>query len=138
MQTSIENTLYSLLVAGRPSSKIPTPNGARLAALRKAAGLSQIQLAQALNIPQRTISFYERDADHFPSTLLAPLAKILGVSVEEILGIDAPTPCKRGPKSRLERQLEAIADLPRSQQQKILEVVEALIERNSNGHKQAA
>jgi hypothetical protein len=34
---------------------------------------------------------------------------------------------KRGPKSQLERQLEAIAALPRHQQQKILDVVEAMI-----------
>ena len=34
---------------------------------------------------------------------------------------------KRGPKSQLERQLEAIATLPRNQQQKILAVVEAMI-----------
>ena len=33
----------------------------------------------------------------------------------------------RGPKSQLERQLEAIASLPRHQQQKILAVVEAMI-----------
>jgi hypothetical protein len=34
---------------------------------------------------------------------------------------------KRGPKSQLERQLEAIATLPRNQQQKTLAVVEAMI-----------
>jgi DNA-binding XRE family transcriptional regulator len=30
-----------------------------MAALRKAAGLSQVQLAKAVGIPQRTLSFYE-------------------------------------------------------------------------------
>jgi hypothetical protein len=44
--------------------------------------------------------------------------------MEELLGIDnASQRSKRGPKSQLERQLEAIADLPRNQQQKILAVV---------------
>jgi hypothetical protein len=48
--------------------------------------------------------------------------------MEEILGIDnGAQRSKRGPKSQLERQFEAIATLPRQQQQKILDVVEAMI-----------
>jgi phosphoglycolate phosphatase-like HAD superfamily hydrolase len=56
------------------------------------------------------------------------LAKALGVSIEDLLGIgDAAQRAKRGPKSQLERQLEAVATLPRNEQQKILAVVEAMI-----------
>ena len=56
------------------------------------------------------------------------LAKVLGIFIEELLGIgDGAQRAKRGPKSQLERQLEAVATLPRNQQQKILAVVEALI-----------
>jgi len=47
--------------------------------------------------------------------------------MEEVLGIDnGAQGSKRGPKSQLERQLEAIATVPRHQQQKILAVVEAI------------
>ena len=129
-----ENQLYSHPMAGkaglggRPSKKKATESGARLAALRKQAGLSQMALAQAIGIPQRTISFYEREAGAIPSTLVPKFAKALGVSMEELLGIDnGAQRAKRGPKSQLERQLEAVATLPRNQQQKILVVVEALI-----------
>lgn len=96
--------------------------------MRKQAGLSQAALAEAIDIPQRTISFYEREGGYLPSTLVPKLAKALGVSIEELLGIsDGAQRAKRGPKSQLERQLEAIATLPRNQQQKILAVVEATI-----------
>jgi len=129
-----ENQLYSppmaekTGLAGRPSKKKATESGARLAALRKQAGLSQAALAEAVGIPQRTISFYEREAEAIPSTLVPALAKVLGVSMEELLGInDSGQRTKRGPRSQLERQLEAVATLPRHQQQKILAVVEALI-----------
>lgn len=129
-----ENQLYShpmagkTGLAGRPSKKKATESGARLASLRKQAGLSQAALAEAVGIPQRTISFYEREAAAIPSTLVAGLAKVLGVSLDELLGIgDGAQRAKRGPKSQLERQLEAIATLPRNQQQKILAVVEAMI-----------
>ena len=129
-----ENQLYSQPMAGkaglaaRPSKKKATESGARLAALRKQAGLSQAALAEAVGIPQRTISFYEREAEAIPSTLVPALAKKLGVSMEELLGInDGAQRSKRGPKSQLERQLEAVATVPRQQQQKILDVVEAMI-----------
>jgi hypothetical protein len=83
---------------------------------------------EAVGIPQRTISFYEREAAAIPSTLVPTLANVIGVSMEEILGIDnGAQRSKRGPKSQLERQFEAIATLPRQQQQKILDVVEAMI-----------
>jgi len=63
-------------------------SGVRLAALRKEAGLTQAALAQAVGIPQRTVSFYEREASAIASTLIPKFAKALGVSMEELLGID--------------------------------------------------
>ena len=72
-------------------------------------------LAQAIGIPQRTISFYEREAAAIPSTRVPKFAMALDVSMEELLGIDnGAQRAKRGPKSQLERQLEAIATPPRS------------------------
>jgi transcriptional regulator with XRE-family HTH domain len=106
-------------LAGRPSKKKATESGARFAALRKQAGLSQAALAEAVGIPQRTVSFYEREASAMPLTLVPALAKVLGVSKEELLGInEGAQRSKRGPKCQLERQLEAVATLPRHQQQR--------------------
>jgi transcriptional regulator with XRE-family HTH domain len=122
----------STAMAGRPSNKIPSEMGARIATLRQKAGLSQAQLAEALNIPQRTLSFYEREAGDIPARLVPQMAKALDVSVEEILGVSQTTARKRGPKSQLEKQLEAIADLPRAQQQRILDVVQALIAQHKS------
>jgi hypothetical protein len=48
--------------------------------------------------------------------------------MEEVLGIDnGAQRLKRRPNSQLERQFEFVAKLPRQQQQKILDVVEAMI-----------
>ncbi len=94
----------------------PTASGARLAAFRKAAGLSQIQLAAMIDIPQRTLSFYETAAENLPSGLVPDLAQALGVTVDDILGISSPKASKRGPKSKLERQLDAVRRLPRGEQ----------------------
>ncbi|MCW5969337.1 MAG: hypothetical protein KIT57_12555, partial [Blastocatellales bacterium] len=62
-----------------------------------------------------------------PVRLVPPLAQALAISVEEVLGVSQSMTRKRGPKSQLEKQLAAIAELPRAQQQRILTVVQALI-----------
>ncbi|MCE0484989.1 MAG: helix-turn-helix domain-containing protein [Methylacidiphilales bacterium] len=118
---------YPAEMAGRPPNTPPTPLGARLAALRKTASLSQSQLALAVGIPQRTVSFYERQADHLPSDLLPKLARVLGVSIEVILGLEAVQGNKRGPKSKLERQFEAINQLPRTRQQFVSKLLDQLL-----------
>ena len=119
-------------MAGRPSNKIPSEMGARIASLRRQAGLSQAQLAEALGIPQRTLSFYEREAGDIPAGLAPPMARALGVSVDELLG---ETEKKRraavGPTGRMRRLFEAASKLPRSQQEKIAAVLDVFVNQHS-------
>lgn len=69
-----------------------------------------------VDIPQRTLSFYETSAESIPSSIIPQLADALGVTVEDILGISKKT-AKRGPKSKLERQFEGVRRLPKSEQE---------------------
>jgi len=119
---------YTGGMAGRPSSKKRSEIGTRIARFRKESGLSQVRLAEILGIPQRTLSYYEREADHLPSTLLLPMAKALCIGVDELLGLSTGI-AKRGPKSKLEQQLEAVKALPRSEQQFISRFLENIIEK---------
>ena len=114
-------------MAGRPSKKKPSSQGERLATLRKAAGLSQAELAKAIGIPQRTLSQYERIAETFPAALVVPLARALGVTLEELLGDESGNARKRGPKSKLERQFERIRQLPKSRQQFIGKLLDEML-----------
>jgi len=120
---------YTGGMAGRPSSKQPSEIGARIARFRKEAGLSQVKLASVLGIPQRTLSYYEREADHLPSTLILPLSNALGISVDELVGSNPARCLKRGPKSKLEQQLEVVKKLPRGDQQFISRFLENVIEK---------
>jgi transcriptional regulator with XRE-family HTH domain len=122
-------TVYDVgTMAGRPATTPSTESGDRLAALRKAAGLSQAQLAEAVGIPARSVTFYERKAQSLPSHLVPKFAEVLGVTVEQVLGINAKNgSAKRGPKSELERRLETISRLSRTEQKRILQVVDALL-----------
>ena len=115
-------------MAGRPPITEATDSGKRLARLRNDADLTQGQLADAVGIPVRSVSFYERKAQSIPSHLLPLIADALGVSVETVIGgKDAKPARKPGPKSDVEHRFEAIRKLSKRQQKKILDVVDAML-----------
>jgi transcriptional regulator with XRE-family HTH domain len=58
----------------------------RIAAARKAAGLTQKQLGEKLNLPQSQISRIERKPDHTTVRTLKRIAKALGVDVRALIG----------------------------------------------------
>lgn len=103
--------------------------GPRLAALRKAAGFTQHQLADELGISRRRIAYYESESEHPPANLLADLARVLNVSTDQLL-TDAPV--KRQAKAtlspRLERRLKQIERLSPKSKQQLLTIIDTFIE----------
>ena len=59
--------------------------GERIAQARKAAGLTQKQLGEQLNLPQSQISRIERNPDHTTVRTLKRIAKALGVDVSALV-----------------------------------------------------
>lgn len=119
---------------GRPA-KTPQPEyGRYLASLRISAGLSQQQVAESLNVRQSTVATWERSARPPKGDLLPKLAFILKVSISDLLQCDAEaTPQKkRGPASRVENLMKEVSKLPRRKQQKIADVVEAMVAQESS------
>lgn len=114
----------------RPSSKPRPKQGARLAALRKAAGLSQTELAKTINVSQQTVAYWETSAVPPRSDVLPRMAQALGVRVEQILS-DAPINAVRqpGPVGEVQRTFDEVRKLPRKQQLKIIETVQALVDQ---------
>jgi transcriptional regulator with XRE-family HTH domain len=103
--------------------------GWRIAQARKAAGLTQ-QLAEQLGISQQTRAHYEVGRLRVAVAMLPTLAKRLGVSVEELIGDETPAAKgKRGPASKLEQQLEQIAQLPRARQRFVIEMLETVLQQ---------
>jgi transcriptional regulator with XRE-family HTH domain len=115
---------------GRPAKSKRSEFGARLHALREAAGLSQAQVADKLGIKQPSYAAWERRAVALSHEQLQQLADILGVKVEDFFRSDEPAK-RGGPVGRAKRAFEVVSKLPRSQQQKILDVVDALIAKAS-------
>ena len=62
--------------------------GSRLKELRKEKGLTQKQVALALNINSVTYLHYEKDQREPPLSLLANMAVFFDVSTDFLLGLD--------------------------------------------------
>ena len=101
----------------------------RLTALRKARGLTQIQLAQAAGSTQRSISYYENDDGVPPASIVVVLAKALKVSTDELLGLKPPKvePMDDGPEiRRLWKRFQAVTQLPEKDQRAVIRPINSL------------
>ena len=75
--------------------------GTFIAALRKANGMTQKELAEKLNVSDKTISRWERN-DASPDLSVIPvIAEIFGVTCDELL---------RGERKPVEQRMESITD----------------------------
>lgn len=106
--------------------------GGRIAALRKARSITQVQLAQKLGISQQTLQSYECGRRRVPVSAMPVVAQHLTVSLDELF--DAPsqtntksTPAKRGPAPQWQQQFQRIATLPRAKQQVVMQMLDGVL-----------
>ena len=112
---------------GRPPTKDAPPFGQRLASLRRAKGLTQRELADRVETTRAMIDYYERRAANPTLEVVERVARALDLSPAELLGVEAPTQSRRGPAGKLRVLFDEVSRLPRRQQEKIAEVVAALV-----------
>jgi hypothetical protein len=74
------------------------------------------------------IAYYEGPAENPPAALLPELAQLLGVSVDELLGV---RPVRRAKKTdtRLQRRLQQVDKLDGKERRQVLQLLDAFIER---------
>lgn len=101
--------------------------GARIAEVRKAQGITQVQLAEVLSVSQQTINAYEVGRRRMPVSSLPTIARHLGVSIEELLGDTSAAARKRGPAPKLQQQIERIQQLPRTRQRFVMEMIDTVL-----------
>ena len=112
-----------------PAKKEPhTAFGKRLLILRKTRGLTQAQLAEALGTTQRVISHYETNAELPPSSIIIPLARVLVVSTDELLGLKpAQSNGDTSPeKTRLWKRFQKMEALPTKDQRAVIRLINSL------------
>jgi transcriptional regulator with XRE-family HTH domain len=114
---------------GRPAKSKRSEFGARLHAAREARGLSQAEVADKLGIAQQSYAAWERRDVALRADQLQQIADVLSLGIEQLLG-NAPKPVRiAGPVGRLRQVFENASKLPRHQQAKVAEFVEAFVAR---------
>ena len=100
--------------------------------MREAAGLSQQQVADRLGMKHSAYAWWERHPVALRPDQIGKLTEILNVSVDELFSKEEKNGRRGGgPVGKARRLFEAVSKLPRSQQQHVLTVVEAFVEKKA-------
>lgn len=111
---------------GRPTTEARTEFGRRLLAAREELGLSQAEVAAQLGLTQSAYADWERHPVALRPEQIQTLIRVLDISAEYLFGETKKRTGRGGPPGKLRRVFDQVAALPRRQQNKIIEVVEAL------------
>lgn len=110
----------------------------RVATLRKARGITQVELAERLDMSQALVSKYESGEVLLHAELLAQLATILDVSADELLGLRGKR-TRRAPASApavdkgLARRFALLQSLSRRDKETVSRTIDALVAASGAG-----
>ena len=104
--------------------------GKRLARLRKTSGLTQQELGEKIGVSKRVIAYYEGETSYPPAHLIEPLAKVLKISTDELLGLKSLKQQRDPEHAALWRRLKKVETLPKKDQKALLHYLDALVSKN--------
>jgi transcriptional regulator with XRE-family HTH domain len=110
---------------GRPFKSIRHAQGAHIAALRKSKSLTQAEAARILGVPQANIALWEKSDKPPRADVLPKMAALYGVKLDELF--IAKPGARKQPVGKVQTLFNQLTKLPRSQQHKVVEVLEALL-----------
>ncbi len=105
----------------------PDNFGHRLTHLREAAGFTQHALAQAVNVSQRMIAYYETENGNPPVALLKKLAKALKISTDQLLGLEKVTSKNRPRDTNLWRRFTQVEKLPPQARRQVTQYLDTML-----------
>jgi len=105
--------------------------GQRLARLRRECGLTQVMLAERVGIIQALVSDYERDKLRLNPDMSVKFAQALGVTTDQLLGLQPTKGNGRQPSRKVLRRLEQIENLPRRDQDALLRTIDAFLAKSA-------
>ena len=112
---------------GRPAKTPRTDFGIRLKNLREEANLSQREVAFSLGISQPSYAAWERKEVALTPSQLQDLADILCCEITDFFIKQRQSKKGRVPTGKAHQVFTKVSELPRNQQIKIVDVVEALL-----------
>jgi transcriptional regulator with XRE-family HTH domain len=121
----------SAMLARMPNQKEPTTVfGTRLLAARRARGLTQTQLADAIGGTQKAISYYEATGGNPSADVVTKLAKALDTTADDLLGLSEPHDTSSEPatpdEKRLWRRFRQLLALPEKDRRAVMRMLDSL------------
>lgn len=104
--------------------------GDRLARLRNERGYSQRDLARETGISHRMIAYYEKQAQYPPTHVLPILAKALGVSLDQLFGMEKIKKEGNNKDMRLWRRFTQIEKLDTKEKRQVIQLLDTFIEKD--------
>jgi len=101
--------------------------GTRLARLRKERGLTQVELAEKMDIIQVLVSDYERDKLRPYHEMIVRFARTLDVSADELLGLKPSNNSSDSTSLKVLRRMKRIEALPASQQKVLFRTIDTFL-----------
>jgi transcriptional regulator with XRE-family HTH domain len=112
--------------------------GERLARMRKERGITQQEMAELLGTSQPIVSDYERGELRLHGELIVKIAGILGVSGDELLGLERVSRSSAVSNRRLARRIQQIDQLPKRDQEALLRTIDAFLSKSRPESSRAA
>jgi transcriptional regulator with XRE-family HTH domain len=112
--------------------------GAYVAQLRKARGMTQAELARVIGVSQQAVFAYELGERRVSVLVLAKLAKIFLVPVEELVGMSKPVRARQGRLSpKAIRHAGRLQALTKTQQRFVVRIIDVLEDANQVSRRDA-
>jgi transcriptional regulator with XRE-family HTH domain len=108
----------------------PLGVGSRIAALRKAQGLTQNELGEKLGLSQKQITDYETGKVHLSDEMIVRFSLTLKTSSDDLLGLSDMEP-QQNSSLRFTRRIRELNRLPEQKKKVILRVLDDLIRANN-------
>ena len=130
------------IIEATMAKKTPTPQNdrpvsdapihARLAQLRLERGLSQAEVAVAMELTQALVSNYEQGTRRLHAELITRFAAFYEVSTDDLLGLKSkPSSPKPNPSSELGlhllKRMQKIQSLPKQRQKEVLRSIDFVL-----------
>lgn len=137
----IERSEEVITVANKRKARVqekPETIGERLARMRRERGITQQEMAELLGTSQPIVSDYERGELRLHGELIVKIAGILGVSGDELLGLERVSRSSAVSNRRLARRIQQIDQLPKRDQEALLRTIDAFLSKSRPESSRAA
>ena len=106
--------------------------GKRVEHFRKKCGIMQVNMAEKLRIAQTMVSRIERGEARLHGELIIQLAKIFGITSDELLGIKSDAAVNSSVPRRWVKRVGKIDEMPKRDQDALARIIDAFLSKQTS------